>query len=437
VAALLGCDERARGELIVCESKGETVETMSDGEWQAQVTGKVIMAPSDRISPIRLNLGGGKLQIDGYTTIDRSVGTEVFPLAGYEDGSVDDIYASHVLEHFSHADVPKVLEHWCKKLKPGGRLRVAVPDLGWIADKYIKGEPINTVGFLMGAQTDENDYHKSIFDVEYLREKLINVGMERIGEFKSEYADCSALPVSLNLQAFKPTAVELVPGTVAALLSAPRFGSIMHFKHVGIALGLMRIPYYMAQGAYWHQVLSEQLEKLLDSGAEYIITIDYDSVFGRDEVAELCRLSRACEDADAICALQMKRCSGHAMFGMLDSDGKPRGRVNAADFDRNLTSIVSGHFGLTIFKVSSLKAFPRPWFASEPDHRGQWGEGSLHPDIWFWRSWLKHGNKLYLANRVPIGHMEEVIRWPSTTLKPIYQSPGDYNDNGIPAEVVR
>lgn len=409
MAALLGCDGQAYGERIVCENT----------------------------KPVRLNLGGGNLKIDGYTTIDRSVGTEVYPLKGYEDGSVDDIYASHVLEHFSHADVPKVLEHWCQKLKPGGRLRVAVPDLGWIAGHYLKGEPINTVGFLMGSQTDENDYHRSIFDQEYLTEQLMNVGMERIGAFKPEYEDCSTLPVSLNLQAFRPAAVALVPGTVVAILSAPRYGSVMHFKHVGIALGSLGIPYHMGQGAYWHQVLSEELEALLETGAEYIITVDYDSAFGRDEVAELCRLARACEDADAICALEMKRGCKHALFGMVGVDGRPRGEARAADFDRNLTSIVSGHFGLTIFKATSLKAFPRPWFASEPDHEGRWREGSLHPDIWFWKSWIKHGNKLYLANRVPIGHMEEVIRWPSTTLQPIYQSPGDYNEHGIPAEVVR
>jgi predicted SAM-dependent methyltransferase len=409
VAALLGCAEQAYGVFSMCEND----------------------------KPVRLNLGGGKLAIDGYVTIDRIVGTEVYPLDGYEDESVDEIYASHILEHFCHSEVPNVLAHWCKKLKPGGRLRVAVPDLGWIASHYLKGDAINTVGFLMGGQTDANDYHKSIFDVEYLREKLIDAGMERIGAFDSEYADCSSLPVSLNLQAFKPTATELVPGTVVGILSAPRYGSVMHFKHVGFALGALRIPYHMGQGAYWHQVLSEELEALLETGAEYILTVDYDSVFGRDEVAELCRLARSCEDADAICTLEMKRGCKHALFGMVGVDGKPRSDARAADFDRHLTSIVSGHFGLTIFKAASLKVFPRPWFASEPDHEGRWREGSLHPDIWFWKSWIKHGNKVYLANRIPIGHMEEAIRWPSPTLTPIYQSPGDYNEHGIPAEVVR
>ena len=45
---------------------------------------------------LRLNIGAGSVAIDGYTPVDRSVGKEAFPL-DYEDDSVDEIRASHIL----------------------------------------------------------------------------------------------------------------------------------------------------------------------------------------------------------------------------------------------------------------------------------------------------------------------------------------------------
>ena len=57
---------------------------------------------------VKLNLGGGHQKIPGYTNLDRKLGSEVYPL-DYEDGTVDEIRASHILEHFSHREAPEVL----------------------------------------------------------------------------------------------------------------------------------------------------------------------------------------------------------------------------------------------------------------------------------------------------------------------------------------
>jgi len=54
------------------------------------------------MEPTRLNLGAGDKPLDGYINLDRKTGQECFPLA-YDDGSVDVIRASHILEHFPHA----------------------------------------------------------------------------------------------------------------------------------------------------------------------------------------------------------------------------------------------------------------------------------------------------------------------------------------------
>ena len=50
----------------------------------------------------------GDVVLEGFTPIDRKLGSEVYPL-NYKDGSVDEIYASHVLEHFKLDDIQAVL----------------------------------------------------------------------------------------------------------------------------------------------------------------------------------------------------------------------------------------------------------------------------------------------------------------------------------------
>ena len=270
-------------------------------------------------------------------------------------------------------------------------------------------------------------------------EIMAEAGLERIGPFESEYEDCSRLPVSLNLQAFKPAeaAADMDTTGIYAVLSAPRFGPVMHFRHVGIAFGSLRIPFEVGQGAYWHHVLTQQLDDMLERGGEFLITVDYDSIFGRDDVAELIRLVRAFPDADAVCALQMKRGANFALMGIADKHGKPRSSGHVSEFSRYLTRITTGHFGLTIFRAKALAALPRPWFLGKPTEDGRWGEGAIAPDIAFWHNWKAAGFKLFVAPRVPIGHIEETIKWPDKTLRAFYQEAQDYADHGIPKEVAR
>lgn len=55
----------------------------------------------------------------------------------FPDGSFDGVYHSHVLEHFPKNQAPAFLQECYRVLKPGGILRVAVPDLERIARGYL------------------------------------------------------------------------------------------------------------------------------------------------------------------------------------------------------------------------------------------------------------------------------------------------------------
>ncbi|MGZ4057281.1 MAG: class I SAM-dependent methyltransferase [Bacteroidia bacterium] len=56
----------------------------------------------------------------------------------FESNSFDAVYHSHVLEHFSKADGEKFISECLRVLKPGGILRIAIPDLERIARKYLE-----------------------------------------------------------------------------------------------------------------------------------------------------------------------------------------------------------------------------------------------------------------------------------------------------------
>lgn len=56
----------------------------------------------------------------------------------FEDESFDLVYHSHVLEHFSKEDGNKFIKECFRVLKPGGIIRIAVPDLEQIVRNYLK-----------------------------------------------------------------------------------------------------------------------------------------------------------------------------------------------------------------------------------------------------------------------------------------------------------
>ena len=137
---------------------------------------------------LRLNVGSGSLAVEGYVNVDgRAIeGVDVVAEVGnipFDDGSVEEVRSSHVLEHFPEEELRRrVLPHWVAKLRPGGTLRAIVPDAvsmmrAWAADT-LTFEDLREVTF--GAQDYDGNFHFTMFSIESLTALLQEAGLVEI-----------------------------------------------------------------------------------------------------------------------------------------------------------------------------------------------------------------------------------------------------------------
>lgn len=380
---------------------------------------------------VRLNLGAGERKLPGFHNLDAKTGDALYPLP-YAGESVDEVRASHVLEHFPRAEVPLILKEWVRVLKPGGALKIAVPNFQTIAEWYLAGKQAPIEGYVMGGQTDSLDFHKALFDREQLYADLHDAGLRAIRTWTSEIDDCAALPVSLNLMGNKLGGTKL---NVQAVMSVPRLGFTDNFdcawkalKHHGIGINRMT-------GAYWGQCLTVGIEKALAEGAEIVITTDYDTIYTERHVMTLIELMAACPEIDALAPIQMARWGQQPLWKLPpDAEGKPQKLIAMDVLRQDVMPADHAHFGLTAIRASALRRMAKPWFHAVPDPEGSWGEGRVDADIAFWHGWKAAGNRLFIANRVAVGHAELLIMWPDKNLETALQYPGDFTRKGVPPE---
>ena len=191
--------------------------TLYAGQWREKYLPEPVTRQVKETNPaksVKLNIGAGPTRMPGWTPIDRKLGTEAYPLTDYADDSVDEIRASHVLEHFGFAEVPAVLNDWVRVLRPGCRIRISVPEMTRILRVAQQGDDL-WAKYLMGGQTDENDYHKSVFTEAALRDAMEIAGLHDINEWHSDNTDTAGHKVSYNLEGYKPRKEQ--PGNASAI----------------------------------------------------------------------------------------------------------------------------------------------------------------------------------------------------------------------------
>jgi predicted SAM-dependent methyltransferase len=196
---------------------------------------------------VRLNMGCGAVRPEGWVNIDSSLNAHLqkIPLlrsitrklfgtvqydnhnvvymnlnkrwSAYKDNSVDVVYASHFFEHLSLSSADLFLKESFRCLKPGGVIRLVVPDIYKLAKNYIEeyesgvdnpaeffmwafnmhreGQYGSSINFFKKQVYEQQGYphqHKYMYDEKSLGKKMAEAGFTDI--LSLEYGISNYLP---------------------------------------------------------------------------------------------------------------------------------------------------------------------------------------------------------------------------------------------------
>lgn len=156
---------------------------------------------------------------------------------GFASDSVDAIYASHVLEHLHHEDALSLLAECRRVLKPGGILRLVLPDLASMVREYLSSEDpsaavhlnrrllfrpeVRPRGILRRLHASFNDMHshKFMYDARCLTLILSSAGFHDIrsmGCHESRIAEIGQVEQPGRIEGGEGFVVEAVKGDAHA-----------------------------------------------------------------------------------------------------------------------------------------------------------------------------------------------------------------------------
>ena len=143
--------------------------------------------------PLNIHLGCSHRIIPGFVNVDlcdmehihHKCSIDKLPM--FEDATADLIYTSHSLEYFDLSEAQSALSEWRRVIKPGGLLRIAVPDFERLVEVYTRTRSLKSIlGPLYGRmeiQTVEGIkvlYHRHVYDFDSLKELLLESGFANV-----------------------------------------------------------------------------------------------------------------------------------------------------------------------------------------------------------------------------------------------------------------
>ena len=140
---------------------------------------------------------------------------DITDLSQFDDGSIEEIYASHTVEHVNQKKMLKTLKGVQRILKDGGKFYVSVPDMDILCRLFLDPKSPLKIKFevmrmMFGGQIDEFDYHYFGWNMPLMEYFLKEAGFKKIERVKSFslFDDTSefsfyGVPISLNVIAFK------------------------------------------------------------------------------------------------------------------------------------------------------------------------------------------------------------------------------------------
>lgn len=107
-----------------------------------------------------------------------------------EDGSVDYVVSIHALPELPYPDIVPTLRELRRVLKPGGVLRLGLPDLDQAIAAYrrrdrdyflIPDEEVRSLGGKLVVQMIWYGYSRTLFTIDFIRELMESAGFRQVG----------------------------------------------------------------------------------------------------------------------------------------------------------------------------------------------------------------------------------------------------------------
>lgn len=187
-------------ELVELRKSGAGSNQASEGQASAKV-----LNPEKLKKIKKVNIGAGMDIRDDYINVDHrelegiDVVADVLDMP-FKEGTIKEVFASHVVEHFVQRDLIKILRYWFSLLEKGGALRLILPNIEDMTKKYASGdltwEEFRSVA--LGGQDYKSDYHYNHFSVESMRQlvqEVIPEGTFRVVASSRRNGECYEMEV--------------------------------------------------------------------------------------------------------------------------------------------------------------------------------------------------------------------------------------------------
>jgi len=193
---------------------------------------------------------------------------------------------------------------------------------------------------------------------------------------------------------------------IATVMSVPMCGWNPHWGCHKQALDNMGFEdHTITFGAWWDHGVSNAFEDLIERGMQWILTLDYDSMFTAEHVSGLLDRFAKNPHIDALAALQPRRGSEETPLA-----GLGQHMDHEITFGDEAIPCETAHFGLTLLRADKIAKMPKPWFLHLPDGNGSYKtKARIDPDMYFWNEWRKAGNTLFIDPKVCVGHLQPLV----------------------------
>lgn len=130
---------------------------------------------------MKLDIGSQSARYQDFTTVDlyapeADVKADAAALP-FPDNSVEEIWASHILEHIEPPKVQQTLREWLRVLEPGAICRIAIPDLDDACRAWLERRPA-ALSMIFGAYDGPGQTHYKGWGPVELRDELTGAGFE-------------------------------------------------------------------------------------------------------------------------------------------------------------------------------------------------------------------------------------------------------------------